>query len=170
MSGLPAISPVKDRHRKRSAPAWKHRLSELSELRLLTRLFPVVGKYRLIPRQKTPHQDQIPIIIQAYAHHLQSLRRVLLRQFIQQRVFVTARFAPRRPKVHQQRFPVVLLDQFLVTLQVDHFWIAGARGLRGLRRSQGRRCGQQAKLDKASPYSHGPSFYSILSAPPPVEK
>src|SRR5260370_25657686 len=100
MLGLPTISPVKYRYGKRSGPTWKHGFSELSELPFLAWFFPEVGKYRLVARQKTPHQDQIAIVIQAHAHDFQSLRRLLLLQFVQHGILVAARFAPRRPKVH----------------------------------------------------------------------
>src|SRR5260370_756462 len=94
---------------------------------------------------ESPHQDQIPVIVHAHTHDLQSLRGVLLRQFIQHGVLVAAWFAPRRPKRHEQRFPMVLLEQFLISLHVNQFWIARSLRLQSLRCSQGSRRGQQSK-------------------------
>src|SRR5438105_8612200 len=66
---MPRLSPVfavEERCGKRSVPAWKYCLCELSEVRFLARFFPVIGKHRLIAGQKAPHQDQIAIVIHAY--------------------------------------------------------------------------------------------------------
>src|SRR6267143_2250028 len=157
MPNLPAVFRVPERSRKDSVPSRQYPLSEQF---LIARFRPVVGKNRLVAGQKTPHQDQIPVIIHAYAHDLQSLRRVSLRQFIRHGVLVAAAFAPGRPKRHEQRFPVVLLEQFLLSLHVDEFRIAERRGLRRLRCGQSSRRSQQTKYCKTSLDSHGHSFSS----------
>src|SRR5712692_2898279 len=156
MSNLPAVSAIEDRNRKGPIPARKYTLSEQF---LPASLFPVIGKYRLVAGQKTPHQEQIAIVIHAHAHDFQSLRRILLCQLIQHGILVAAGFAPRRPKRNEQRFPSVLLDHFLISLYVDHLRIAWSHGLRDLRRGQRRRR-QQNKRDKTNLDSHRQSFHS----------
>src|SRR5260370_24862695 len=143
MSRLPTVFAIEKRSRKRSVPTWKHCLCELSELRLLACFFPVIGKHRLVTGQKTPHQDQIAVVIHAYTDDFQSLRRVLLRQFIQHGILVAAGLAIGRPKIDEHWLPAVLLEQFLITLLVDELWIAGSHGLSGLRRRPGRPRAQQ---------------------------
>src|SRR6266404_961035 len=155
MPNLPAVFRVPERSRKDSVPRRQY---PLSEQLLITCFFPVVGKNRFVSGQKTPHQNQIPVIIHAHAHDLESLRRVLLRQFIQHGVLVAAGFAPRRPKRHEQRLSVVLPEQFLISLRVDEFWIAERRGLRRLRCGQSSRRGQQTEYCKTGLDSHGHSF------------
>src|SRR5260221_14756252 len=60
MPDLCAVLAVKVSRRKRSIPARKHCLPE----RLFgPGLFPVIGKYRFVARQKPPHQDQIAVVI-----------------------------------------------------------------------------------------------------------
>jgi hypothetical protein len=160
MSRLPAVFAVEERSGKRPIPTWKYCLRELSELRILASFFPVIGKHRLIAGQKTPHQDQVAIVIHAHAHDSQPLRRVLFRQFIKHRVLVAAGFAISRPEIDEQRLPAILLEQFLIGLRVNQLWIARGCRLRGLRCRHGRRRSQQTKHDNASLDSHGPSFCS----------
>jgi hypothetical protein len=160
MSRLPAVFAVEKRSGKRPIPTWKYCLCELSERRILASFFPVIGKHRLIAGQKTPHQDQVAIVIHAHAHDFQPLRRVLFRQFIQHGVLVAAGFAISRPKIDEQRLPAILLEQFLIGLYVDDLWIARRRGLRRLWCRHGSRGSQQTKHDNASLDSHGPSFSS----------
>src|SRR5712664_4726199 len=75
MPNLPAVLRVQEGSRKGSVPSWQYPLSEEF---LAARFFPVVGKNRLVAGQKTPHQDQIPVIINAHNHDIQTLRGVLL--------------------------------------------------------------------------------------------
>src|SRR5260370_31509223 len=142
MSGLLAVFSIEDRNGQRSSPAGEHRLPEL----LLTPcLFPVVRENRVVASQEAPHQNQIAVVIHANAYDFQPLRRILLRQFIQHGVLVAARLAPRRPKVHQNRFSTVLLEQFLISLGIDDLWILPNSLLRSLRRRDRSRCPQQYK-------------------------
>src|SRR5260370_8507961 len=75
MPNLSSVLRVQERSRKGSVPSWQYPLSEEF---LAARFFPVVGKNRLVAGQKTPHQDQIPLIFPTYPHHLQSLRVIFL--------------------------------------------------------------------------------------------
>jgi hypothetical protein len=90
-------------------------------------LLAVIGKHRPVPSHEPPHEDQIAVLIEVYAHDPQSLRRILLRQFIQHGIFVATRLAPRRPKRNQERFPAILLDEFFVSLRVNQLRIARPR-------------------------------------------
>src|SRR5260370_42545271 len=67
MPNLPAVFRVPERSRKESVPARQYPLSEQF---LITCFFPVVGKNRLVTGQKTPHQNQTPVILHTDAHHL----------------------------------------------------------------------------------------------------
>src|SRR5260370_7359533 len=102
MSNLPAVFAIEDRNRKGPIPARKYTLPEQF---LPASLFPVIGKYWLVASQKTPHQDQIAIIIHAHPHDFQSLPRVLLRPFTQHGVLVAAAIAPPPPDPHPPHLP-----------------------------------------------------------------
>src|SRR5713226_2919424 len=92
---LLAILRVKERSGNRSGPAGHDGLREGV---LVALLLAIVRKYWFITRQETPHQNQVAILIEVHAHHLQSLRRVLLCQLIEHGIFVAARLAPGRPE------------------------------------------------------------------------
>src|SRR5690242_11651506 len=66
MSNLPAVFVVEVSRWKRSIPPWKYGLPERF---FRSRLFPVVWKDRLIARQKSPHQNQVAVVIHAHADH-----------------------------------------------------------------------------------------------------
>src|SRR5882762_5527891 len=167
MTDLPSIFCVKNGGGERSIPPGERYLSKSL---FSTCFFPVVGKDRLIAGKKPPHQDQISIVIEVHSHNFQPLRGVLLCHLIQHRVFVPAGLAPRSPKIHQQRFPAVLLHKFLVALRVDEFQIARRRTFGSLRPGECRHRGQHHKYDKHSPISHVIPSAFILSVPLPVEK
>src|SRR6266850_1357333 len=167
MTDLPSISCIEHGSGERSGPTSQRRLPESL---FSARFFPVVGKDRFVAGKKSPHQDQIPIVVEAHSHNFKSLRRVLLRQLIQHRVFVPARLAPRRPKIHQQRFPAVLLDEFLEPLRVDEFRVARCCALGSLWLGERRHRGQHHKYGKSSPVSHVSPSAFILSVPLSVEK
>src|SRR5467141_1764288 len=167
MTDLPSIFCVKNGGGERSTPPGQRCLSKSL---FSTGFFPVVGKDRLIAGKKPPHQDQISIVIEVHSHNFQPLRGVLLCHLIQHRVFVPAGLAPRSPKIHQQRFPAVLLHKFLVALRVDEFQIARRCALESLWPNERRHRGQHHKYGKYSPVSHVIPSVFILSIPLPVEK
>src|SRR6476660_343581 len=149
MTGLPPIFFIEHGSRERSGPTSQRRLPEGL---FSSSFFPVVGKDRLVAGKESSHQDQIPIVVEAYSHNSESLRRVLLRQFGQHLIFVPARLAPRRPKIDQERFPAVLLHKLLVALRVDEFGVSRRCAVGGLR--PGGRCqrGQHHKYSNYSPF------------------
>src|SRR5205823_15102082 len=168
ISYLPPVFRVEDRNGQRSTPPGQHRHAKRG---FGFRWFlPVIGEYRLVTRYEAPHQDQIAVLIHVHADDFQSFRRVQLRQFIQQGIFVAARLAPGRPEVHQQRLSAILLHQFLVSLRVNQFRVARRSRFRRLWRSQRTRPSQKAQKRQPVSQFHIRPLTFILSIALPVEK
>ena len=97
-----------------------------------SRLLAVIRESWTILREKTPDEIHVGVIVQADSEHGQPLRRVLLRQFHQQRIFVAARFAPRRPESYEKRLAVIFSERLVVAGEIDQGQICGRRCGRSL--------------------------------------
>src|SRR5437763_15006946 len=67
---LPPIFRIEHRNGQRSGPRRQHSSAERP---LFAWLLPIIWKNRLVPRNKSAHQDQVAVIIEVHAHNLQSL-------------------------------------------------------------------------------------------------
>src|SRR5712664_1764670 len=111
---------IEKRHRERAVPL---RPDGLGKSGLVSMLFAVIRKNRFVSRDKPAHQNQVAVIVEIDTDDLQSLRPILLGQLVEHGIFIAAGLAPRRPERHEQRFPTMLLDQFLITLCIDDFGV-----------------------------------------------
>src|SRR5712672_2689522 len=105
----PAVFVIEKCRRELASPIGQYRLVKFCLFFWLSWLLSVIREYWLIACYEPPHQNQIAILIGIHACQAQSLWRILFRQLIEHRIFITARFAPCRPEIDQKRFSIVLL-------------------------------------------------------------
>src|SRR5438874_1436523 len=63
---LPPIFRIEHRNGQRSGPRRQHSSAERP---LFAWLLPIIWKNRLVPRNKSAHQDQVAVIIEVHAHN-----------------------------------------------------------------------------------------------------
>src|ERR1700730_3319817 len=127
MSDLPPVLVVKKSGRKGSCPS---REDTLHKSLLLALFLAIIRENGFVTGQESAHENQIAVLVHADAHNFQSLGGVLLRQLVQQRVFIAARLAPGGPEIDEDWLTFKLPQDHLVARYVDEFRISRCRGLR----------------------------------------
>src|SRR3984957_15060045 len=75
---------------------------------------PVVRKTRRHFRKEPANQIHIRFVVHMYSDHFDPLWFELLGEVYHHGIFVTARFAPGRPEIHDQRLAVVFGEKLLI--------------------------------------------------------
>src|ERR1700678_4099618 len=112
------IAVVKDRLRHGSFPCRIHSLIERVEIDPW--FLAVVRKVWLRARDEPANQIHVRIVVHVYSDDAHALCFKLSSQLNNQGVFVTARFAPGSPKIHDQRLAAVFCEDLWVACEINY--------------------------------------------------